>query len=87
MNGWQTVALIVGVSLGLGCGGGASTDTPPPPPPTYTIGGTVSGLVLVRDGTTELAIPAGATSFTFTGSVGGGSPYSRHPQDPADRPV
>ena len=44
MNRWQTVALIVGVSLGLGCGGAGSTDTPPPPPPTYTIGRTVSGL-------------------------------------------
>ncbi len=31
--------------LMVGCGGGGGESGPPPPPPTYTVGGSVSGLV------------------------------------------
>jgi hypothetical protein len=46
----------------------------------FTLGGTVSGLlgtglVLATAGATHLAVPAGATSFTFGGQLGSGTAY------------
>jgi len=51
------------------------------PPPTYTIGGTISGLTgggleLQDNGGNNLTVSAGASSFTFNGSVPAGSSYS-----------
>jgi environmental stress-induced protein Ves len=48
---------------------------------TYTIGGTISGLtgtglVLQDNGTSNLTIAAGATSFTFTTQIPSGSTYN-----------
>jgi len=51
MNNAQTyrkgaVLVAVAVILASACGGGGSDgDTPPPPPPTYSVSGTVTGLV------------------------------------------
>ena len=59
---------------------------------TYTIGGTVSGLsgaglVLQNNGGNNLPVSAGATSFTFTSSIAGGSTFNvtvfSQPSNPA----
>jgi len=69
------ILALVGTSIGLGlsgCGGNNSS--------TYTIGGTVSGLVgtglvLQNYGGNNLAISTNG-SFTFTQGVNSGGPYS-----------
>lgn len=53
--------------------------------PTYAIGGSVrgltaSGLVLATAGQTDLAIPAGATTFAFEQKVPAGTPYAVTPK-------
>ena len=64
------------------CGGGGSPASNNTPPPTkYTIGGTISGLsgsglMLQNNGGENLAISAGASSFTFATAVASGSSYN-----------
>src|ERR1700740_1347597 len=73
-----TFTLTILVSLLLAaCGNysGAASS-----PATYTIGGTVSGLsgtglVLQDNGGNNLAVSAGATSFTFTTAIASGSTF------------
>ena len=47
---------------------------------SYTLGGSISGLtasgLVLADGTSTVAVPAGATGFTFGGVVTSGAPYS-----------
>ena len=74
-----------GLSLGLiwaltACGGGGSS-APPAPPPTYTVGGTVSGLVspftlaLSNNATDTLAVNANG-SFVFSQRLAAGAAYA-----------
>jgi hypothetical protein len=76
-----------GTSLCLfGCGGGGGgsstpATTPPPPPATYTVGGQVSGLagsglILLDNGSFNLAVAANRTSFSFATAVADGSQYN-----------
>lgn len=77
--------LLPAVALLASCGGGAQPPDSGPsgpsgPAPTFALGGPVSGLqgsglVLLLDGTRELAIPAGATSFSFGGGFASGAQY------------
>jgi hypothetical protein len=66
------------------CGGGGSSSAPPSPPPppppvTYTIGGTVSGLVgnvvLQNNAGNNLTVSASG-SFTFSTAVNSGEAYA-----------
>jgi hypothetical protein len=63
------------------CGGGGSSSTPPPVPPpvTYTIGGTVSGLVgsvvLQNNAGNNLTVSA-AGAFTFSAMLSSGAAYA-----------
>ena len=82
-----TLKVMAGAVLGAtlllsGCGGGGGGGGgTTPPPATFTLGGTItglganSGLVLVNGGTT-LAIPAGATSFSFPTPLPSGTAYA-----------
>jgi len=69
---------VAGMSL-AGCGG--SSHSSQPASTTYTIGGSVAGftgtgLVLQNNGRNDLAVTAGATSFTFAAPVTTGGVYS-----------
>src|SRR5688500_13991308 len=68
-------AVVLGVLAGCGGGGGGSS----PPPPTFTVGGTVSGLVgsvvLQNNGAGNLTVSSNG-AFTFTGAVNSGAAYS-----------
>ena len=65
----------------FGCGGGGGGGAPPPPPtPTYTIGGTVSGLVglgmvLQNNGGDNRAISANG-AFTFATGMAAATTYA-----------
>jgi hypothetical protein len=69
------------VALLASCQGGtAAPDVSGGPPPKFALGGPVSGLqgsglVLLLDGTRELPIPAGATSYTFGADFATGAQY------------
>jgi trimeric autotransporter adhesin len=91
---WKTViAILLAVGALAGCGGGGGGGgsggsgggggggggpTPPPPPPTFTVGGSISGLVgsvtLQNTGGPQLTVSADG-SFTFAGTVASGSSY------------
>ncbi|HYB60728.1 MAG TPA: hypothetical protein VEH50_04535 [Methylomirabilota bacterium] len=74
------------ISIPITIAGGGQTSTSNSPgsitiEPPYTIGGTISGLtgtglVLQNNGGNKLTVSAGATSFTFSLPVSGGSTYS-----------
>ena len=53
---------------------------PPATYTSYTLGGSISGLtasgLVLADGTSTVAVPSGATSFTFGGVVTSGAPYA-----------
>jgi trimeric autotransporter adhesin len=70
-------AVLFGVLAGCGGGGGGGSGgnpplPPPPPPPTFTVGGTVTGLVgsvvLQNNGGGDLTVGSNGT-FTFAGSA------------------
>lgn len=69
---------VLGLLAGCGGGGGGGDDTPPPPP-TFTVGGTISGLlggvVLQNNGAGNLSVSSNG-AFTFTGSVTSGAAYN-----------
>lgn len=48
-------------------------------PTTYTVGGTISNVMgsslVLTNGSDQIAVPAGSTSFTFPTQVADGSPY------------
>lgn len=93
-SGW-TVVLFLSLTVCMGCGGGGAggggTSTPEQ---TYTIGGTVTGLMTVNDGAEALFLSNGNDvliisangSFTFTQPVGSGATYdvavTAEPSDP-----
>jgi hypothetical protein len=76
----STWALLLPVSLlGAGCGGSGGGGGSPPP--TFSIGGTISGLVssgltLTDNGGDALQAAASATAFTFATAVASGSAFS-----------
>jgi len=67
-------------SLLTACGGGGSSAGSTGTPSTYTLGGSISGLVasglVLSDGTQTAAIPANASSWTFTNSRASGASYN-----------
>jgi hypothetical protein len=56
------------------------TAVPPATYTSYTLGGSISGLtasgLVLADGTSTVAVPSGATSFTFGGVVTSSAPYA-----------
>jgi hypothetical protein len=85
---WKQGIAIALVSCALaGCGGGSGggspppppSSPPPPPPPTFTLGGSVSGLVgsvtLQNTGGAQLTVSANG-AFTFAATVAAGSNYN-----------
>ena len=72
---------VLALLLLCACGGGGGPSTPvsPPSPPTYSIGGTVTGLVgsitLQNNGGDSLALSANG-SFTFSLRVASGGAYT-----------
>jgi hypothetical protein len=81
MGSMQLAKVASAAALLAGCGGdgGGSNATPPPPPPTFTVGGTVTGLVgsvvLQNNAGGNLTVSANGT-FTFAGSLNSGAAYS-----------
>ena len=77
---WRTLAAAAAsASLLAACSGGGDGGTEPPP--TYTVGGILvglagSGLVLQNNGANDLPVAAGASNFSFPGSVNAGSQYN-----------
>ena len=74
----RQVAVVAAVTLAAACGGGGDTATPAAT--QVTIGGSVSGLegtglVLQLNGTADLQVAAGASSFVFPGTVDAGFQY------------
>jgi hypothetical protein len=76
---WIAAASSILISSCGGGGGDASNPIPPPPQSTYSVGGTVTGLVgsvtLQNNGADALVLSANG-SFTFSTRLGSGSPYS-----------
>jgi 6-phosphogluconolactonase len=76
----RTAALLSSL-LFVACGGGGSSQPPPPPTSqTYTVGGSVSGLMgsgltLVLNGSTNLPVSASGT-FTFPSQLASGASYA-----------
>ncbi|MGC2636279.1 MAG: kelch repeat-containing protein [Acidobacteriaceae bacterium] len=82
-----TLSAVISVSLSpllVGCsgiGGGGGTTPPPPPPSTYTVGGTVTGLLagnsitLTDNGSDSLTVTANG-AFTFAPQLDSGAAYS-----------
>jgi environmental stress-induced protein Ves len=69
-NGTGTVGTAPVTSVAVNC-----------PVPSYTVGGTITGLAgtglnLLLNGGARLVLPAGTTSFTFTGSLPSGTAYT-----------
>lgn len=73
---WGALVALAGCGGGGGGSSGSGGGTA-----SYTLGGTISGLgnnsglVLANSGTT-LSVPAGASTFTFPGSLAAGTAYS-----------
>src|SRR5579859_5698827 len=79
MRPYSLMATIVASLCLAACGGGSVGNTNPPPS-TYTVGGTVnglvgSGLVLRNNGGNNLAINASG-AFTFSSAITGGAHYN-----------
>lgn len=76
-----TAAALLGLILLASCGGSGSGSTLAPPPATYTVGGTVSGLVAgtsltLTDNGSDATVVSASGSFTFTGRIAEGGSYS-----------
>lgn len=77
---------ILASALGLAaCGGQSVTtngggDNPPPPPATYTLGGTISGLVanglVLTSNGQSVTVNSGTSTFTFPTSLTTGTAYA-----------
>ncbi len=70
-----TLLLLLMASTLAACGSKTTNNS------AYTIGGTISGLtsgsvILINNGSTEVSVAAGATTWTFSGSFAAGSSYS-----------
>ncbi|HTB29964.1 MAG TPA: hypothetical protein VK715_13500, partial [Steroidobacteraceae bacterium] len=92
----RSLVLLLAAALGA-CGGGGSGGSSSggggsPPPSSYTVGGTVSGLVssglvLQVNGGGNLAVAAKAASFTFSSALASGTAYAvtvlTQPSNPA----
>lgn len=86
------LAAALGACGGGGGGGGSSGGSSPPPPSSYTVGGTVSGLVssglvLQVNGGDNYSVPAKGASFTFSSALASGAAYAvtvlTQPSNPA----
>src|SRR5579863_4658767 len=72
----RSVSLFIAVLALAACHGSGSSSTSS----SFTIGGTITGLtessVVLVNGSTAVAIAAGASTWTFSGSFASGSTYS-----------
>ena len=74
------ILLVISLQMVVGCGSGTSTGITPPPPSTYTIGGTVSGLVgaglVLQNNSGDNQSVSANGAFTFSTSIDSGAAYS-----------
>jgi hypothetical protein len=74
------LTILMAVALCLSSCGGSTQNSLSTPPASFTIGGPISGLagtglVLQDNGTNNLTLSAGDTSFTFAAPIPGGTAY------------
>jgi hypothetical protein len=75
------LAVLIAAALCLSACGGPAQNSQSTTPVSFTVGGTISGLagtglVLQDNATNNLALSAGATSFTFTTPIQSGATYA-----------
>ena len=80
MKSYLFVLMLVAALFSTACGGGSAAPANLAPPVTYTIGGSISGLVgsglvLQNNGANNMTVSANTASFTFPTPVASGSPY------------